>query len=199
MLTNCSIAHMVEHEMKCAGKLILTLLRRDDPEALKRFVDKHKILLFSIEEKQRTVQDAIHVDDLKIEYNNLIRVQNALPMIQEKVHNVHNKGRVNVEGDDLAITMHSLICWYEHAIETLIWVILHPNKVSHMKHALGTMVRSIREKGMLPGITADQRQDLAIMEDDMTLLYSFVSELQEKSYQGRKSKSRYRKMRRSKK
>ena len=190
---------MVEHEMKYAGKLILILLRNDDTNALTHFVYKHKMLLHRIEHKRSETQDAIHVDDLKIEFDNLMRIQNLLPLIQEKVNHVHTTGRVKVLGDDESMTMHSLICCYEHVIETLIWVVFHPHKVSTMLHCVGTMVHAVREKAMIPGITSDQRQDLAIMEDDLTLIYSFVFSLQEKSYQGRKSRRRKSHTRRYKK
>jgi len=188
--TNCSISHMVEHEMKHAGYLILSLLRSDDPHALDRFVDKHTRLLSRIEEKQRTVQDAIHVDDLKIEKENLMHVQAALPLIQQKVQTVRRKGRIEVEGYDKAMTMHGLVCWYEHVLDKLIWVVLHPEKVQHCLHEMGTLVHSIRAKSMLYGITPDQHDDLTIMEANASMLYSFVSELSSAEFQGRKRSSK---------
>jgi len=165
---------MVEHEMKWAGKLILCLLRRDDPTALDRFVENHTHLLTQIVAKADQVEDALHRDDLVIEHDQLVNLQNMLPVVQEKVALVLNNGLVDVQGHEKQMTLHCLYHWYECAMDKLIWAVVYPEKVDHMLAELGTLVLSLRKKKMLAGIRPDQKDDLHIMEGNMSLLYSFL-------------------------
>ena len=182
--TNCAISSMVEHEMKHASILILTLLRGDDPNALDHFVEKHMLLLERIEAKLREVHDAMHVDDLNIERQQLINLQNALPMIKKKIQGVKTHGIVNAEGKAKDMSIHCLIHWYQCAMEKIIWVVLYPEKISHALQELGVLVHSIHKKSMLKGITMDQKDDLHIMESNANLLYAFVNSLKYMSFTG---------------